>query len=322
MTTYGLLIPHFGEYASRGHILDATAEAVEGGIESVWVRDHLIWTPHGMEGTDPTFLDPFVTLAAVSAVVPGVTLGTGVVIPIRRPLKLAQEFASLSFLNGGRVIAGIGMGFSSIEYSNAGYEFDQREAILAETVAICRQAWDSGHVTHHGEVFTVDNVDVAPTPVEPIPIVYGGSTPKAVRRAVDLTDGWYPGRLPFRTLAKRLEYLRDYAGPRAQQISVTVQPLVCLANSREEAASMVPVDEMGLSSAGAAFWDLPPSGRFESVDDLEGLVVCGPPEEIASQIKAIEALGVDQFIFDLRLQFHDYEKVLRRVIYEVLPALR
>lgn len=319
---YGLLVPHFGEYASRGHILDMTVEAVEAGIESVWVRDHLIWTPHGMEGSNATFLDPFVTLGAISAIAPGVTLGTGVVIPIRRPLKLAQEFTSLSFLNGGSVIAGIGMGFSRIEYASAGYEYDQREAVLAETIAICRQAWEFGHVTYRGEVFAVDNVDVAPTPPEPIPIVYGGSTPKAVRRAVDMADGWYPGRLPLRTLEKRLQYLRDYAGARAQDMSVTVQPLVCIANSREEAAGHIPLNEMGASSAGAAFWDLPPSGRFESVDDLDGLVVFGTPEDVVSQIKVIGALGVDDFIFDLRLQFHEYERALRRIIHEVVPALK
>ena len=97
-----------------------------------------------MEGSDKTFLDPFITLSAVSAATREMTLGTGVVIPIRWPLKLAQNFSSLSFLNNGRIVAGIGLGYSPAEFTGAGLDVEKREEILRETIEICRQAWENG----------------------------------------------------------------------------------------------------------------------------------------------------------------------------------
>lgn len=146
-----------------------------------------------------------------AAVTQNIALGTAVVIPIRWPLKLAQNFASLSFISGGPVIAGIGLGFNPDEFQGAGLNVAQREEILIETIAILRDAWDDGIVDFEGEVFNVASVELSQTPRDPIPIVYGGSTQKAVRRAVDHADGWYPARLPLKTLKARLNYMREYA---------------------------------------------------------------------------------------------------------------
>ena len=95
-------------------------------------------------------------------------------------MKLAQNFSSLSFLNNGRVIAGIGLGYSPNEFAAAGLDVEKREEILRETIDICRQAWGDGLVDYAGEVFEVEEVELAPRPVEDIPIVYGGNTPRAV----------------------------------------------------------------------------------------------------------------------------------------------
>lgn len=318
----GNLVPHFGELASRDTIVRLSGRSEQLGFESLWVRDHLIWSPHGMEGTDKTFVDAFVTLAAISAVTERITLGTGVVIPIRWPLKLAQNFASLSFLNGGNVVAGIGLGFSPKEFSGAGLDHERREEILAETVAILRDAWDDGQVDFHGEAFDIDDVELVPTPVEPIPIIYGGNTPKAVRRAVDHTDGWYPGRLPMNTLQARLDYLEQYGGEAAAGMHKIIQPLVVVAESREAAAARVPIDEVAHSSGGSKFWLKPPSGEFRTVDDLHGLVVYGTPSDVVEGVLEFAEIGIDEFVFDLRLQFDEYEKALEMIGTEVLPAVK
>lgn len=318
----GNLVPHFGELASRDTIVRLSARSNELGFESLWVRDHLIWSPHGMEGTNKTFIDAFVTLGAIAAVTQGMTLGTGVVIPIRWPLKLAQNFASLSALNDGNVVAGIGLGFSPKEFSGAGLDFEKAEEILIETIAVLRDAWDDGLVDFHGEVFDVDSVELFPTPVEPIPIVYGGNTPKAVRRAVDHTQGWYPGRLPMNTLEARLRYMEEYGGDRAKDMYTIIQPLVVVAETREAAAARVPIDEVAHSSGGSKFWLKPESGEFRTVEDLRGLVVYGTPEDVVEQVLEFHELGIDEFIFDLRLQFDEYEKAHELIGTEVLPALK
>lgn len=319
----GNLIPHFGTLATRDSIVRLSTRSEQLGFESLWARDHLIWSPHGMEGTDKTFVDAFVTLSAVSAATKDIVLGTGVVIPIRWPLKLAQNFASLARLNNGRVIAGIGLGYSAKEFAGAGLDVEQREEILEETIAILKEAWSHGHVDFHGEVFTVDKVDLLPTPPEPIPVVYGGNTPKAVRRAMDHTDGWHPGRLPLRTLEARLQYMKEYGGEeRAAQMYTIIQPLVVIADSREAAEALVPIHEVGQSSGGSDFWLKPESGSFESVKDLAGLVVCGTPDDIVEEIMVLHDLGIDEFVFDLRLQFDQFEEALERIGAEVIPQLK
>lgn len=77
---FGLLLPHFGEHASREQLVGRAKTIEEMGFDSVWVRDHLVFSPHGMESDDPTFFEPLLTLAAVGAVTERIRLGTAVLI--------------------------------------------------------------------------------------------------------------------------------------------------------------------------------------------------------------------------------------------------
>ena len=172
---FGVLIPHFGEYASMENIIEASRRIEEMGFDSVWVRDHIIWKPHGMEGTNITFVEPFITLAAVGAVTKRIELGTAVLIPIRWPLKVAQNFASLSFLTGGRVVAGIGLGSNPAEFAAAGFRIEDKEDILRETTEIVRLVWNSNGVSYRGKVFSFEDISIEPKPVRPVPLVYGGA---------------------------------------------------------------------------------------------------------------------------------------------------
>src|SRR6266540_2712 len=108
---YGLLLPHFGEHASRQNLIRGAQRIERYGFDSVWVRDHLVFHPHGMEGQDRTHVDPIVTLSLVAGVTDRVILGTGSLIPHRHPIYAALVLSSLEFVAGpGRVIAGFGMG--------------------------------------------------------------------------------------------------------------------------------------------------------------------------------------------------------------------
>jgi alkanesulfonate monooxygenase SsuD/methylene tetrahydromethanopterin reductase-like flavin-dependent oxidoreductase (luciferase family) len=273
-----------------------------------------------MEGDDTTFVDPFVTLAAAAAVTRRCALGTAVVIPIRWPLKLAQEFASLDFLAPGRVVAGIGMGFNPKEFEAVGLNAEERDEILDETVAILRQAW-VGPVTHHGRIFRGNSVDLNPKPAAPIPLLYGGTTPAGVRRAARLADGWYVGRLPLATLDVRLEQLRNLTAGRERPPYTVIQPLVIVDDTYEKAARRVPIRQVAESSEGARFWVAPASGEFRTIADLRGLVMCGTPEDVVSQLADFRDRGIDEVVLDFRLQFGEYDAVLSAVGVEAAKHL-
>jgi len=317
---FGVLVPHFGEHASPESIIVASRQIEEMGYDSVWVRDHILWKPHGMEGSNITFVEPFITLAAIGAVTRRIELGTAVLIPIRWPLKVAQNFASLSFLTGGRVIAGIGLGSNPAEFAAAGFRLEDREDILRETTEIVRQVWDRNAVSYRGKVFAFDDVSLEPKPVRRIPLLYGGTTRASVRRAVQYTDGWMPGRIPLATLDDRLDLLRRLAEESGKTMTVGVIPLVRIARDRSAARDGLDVHALAESSAGARHWLLPPSGGFHTLEDLEGLIVVGNPDDCKREIDKFVARGIDHFIVDLRLDYDQYLDRLGLFADTVLPA--
>ncbi len=206
---FGVLLPHFGKETSPSRIIDGSKLCEELGFHSVWVRDHLIWQPHGMEKSALTFVEPFVTLSAVAAVTKKILLGMAVLVPVRWPLKVSQDLASLSYIAGGRVIAGMGLGFNPAELATVGMRIEDRVDILRETIEIARLIWKEDNVSYKGKVFSFENVTLEPKPVEPIPIFCGGSTRAAIRRAAAYCDGWIPGRVPMATFDDRIGYLRQ-----------------------------------------------------------------------------------------------------------------
>ncbi len=319
---FGVLLPHTGSNATRERIVDYSRRLEQLGFDTVWVRDHLLWHPHGMEGTDITFVEPLLSLAAIGAVTEHIALGTAVLIPIRWPLKLAQNLASLSFLAGPRVIAGVGMGFSPSEFAAAGLSYEQREQVTRETVAICQRVWNEDDVSFQGEVFQFEHVSLKPKPVAPIPFWYGGGTRASVRRAVDFCDGWLPGRIPMATLDDRLALLRQLGEQAGKQMKAGAIPVMKIARTREEARRGIDIEALAGSSEGAKHWIKPPSGRFETVEDLSGILIAGSPEDCIEEIQKFADRGLDELVLDLRLQWDAYEEAIELIAERVLPAFR
>jgi alkanesulfonate monooxygenase SsuD/methylene tetrahydromethanopterin reductase-like flavin-dependent oxidoreductase (luciferase family) len=319
---FGMLLPHFGAHFSRERIVEGSQRLEELGYDSVWVRDHLVWKPHGMEGTNRTFVEAFITLAAVAGATKRIGLGTGVVIPIRWPLKVAHDFASLSVLSGREVEAGFGVGSNPAELGAAGFAREDRMSIFAETVEICRRVWTEDDVTFRGEHFAFDEITIEPKPIAPLTTWYGGTTRGSVRRAVAHCDGWLPGRVPMATLDDRLALLRELNERDGRSVKAGVIPVVSIDEDRHAARANIDIPAMAGSSEGSKRWIKPPSGEFRRIEDLEGLLVSGTPEDCVEQIKAFEERGVETFIFDLRLQFDRYEEKAELIAREVLPRLR
>lgn len=319
--TYGVLLPHFGKAATASRILGAGQLAEQAGLDAVWVRDHLLWEPHGMEGTDRTFVEALTTLAMIGARTSSIILGTAVLIPIRWPLKLAQDLASLSFLSGGRVIAGLGLGSGQAELAAAGFRRTDRKKIFVETTEILRAVWAGNGVEFHGQMFDMTGVSIEPKPAGYLPLWYGGTTEQSVRNAVAYCDGWMPGRIPVATLGARLDLLSQLAGEQRKAVTRSVIPLVKVDRRRDRARSGIDIAALGGSSEAAKTWIRPPGG-FETIEDLLGVVIAGEPKEVVEQIATIASRGIDHFVFDLRLQDEAFEEALDLIGTEVLPALR
>jgi alkanesulfonate monooxygenase SsuD/methylene tetrahydromethanopterin reductase-like flavin-dependent oxidoreductase (luciferase family) len=319
---FGVLLPHYGEFCTRSRIIEGSQRLEEIGFDAVWARDHLLWTPHGMEGTNRTFLDAFGTLACVAGATKTIELGTAVVIPIRWPLKVAQEVATLSFVGGRAVHAGFGMGSNSAELAAAGFDVKNRAAIFAETVEICKKVWSEDDVTWNSTLFSFEHVSLSPKPAIPVDTWYGGTTRASVRRAVAHCDGWLPGRLPLATLDDRLALLAELALESGRRMLWGAIPIVCIDQDRKRAFKRVDVPALAGSSEGSANWIKPSSGEFRTPEDLEGLLVAGDPADVIDEIRKFEARGIDQFVFDLRLDFDSYEDKAELIATEVLPSFR
>lgn len=316
---FGVLLPHFGKEASPSRLIDGSRMCEELGFDAVWVRDHLLWHPHGMERAGLKFVEPFITLAAIAAVTKKILLGTAVLIPVRWPLKLAQNLASLSYMAGGRVIAGVGLGSTPAELAAAGFKGEDRIEILRETVEILRLIWKENQASYKGKVFSFEDVTIEPKPVEPIPIFYGGSTRASVRRVAEYCDGWISGRVPMATFDDRLKYLRQLTD---RKIVLGNIPIVRIDKDRARARADIDVRALAGSSEGTPHWIKPPSGKFETIEDLEGLLVVGDPDDCAAEIEKFRQRGVEHFVFDLRLQYHRYEESLRLIGEELIPRFR
>jgi alkanesulfonate monooxygenase SsuD/methylene tetrahydromethanopterin reductase-like flavin-dependent oxidoreductase (luciferase family) len=170
------------------------ALAAELQYDGVWASDHIIapgelGTRYGAE-----WLDPFVSLAVAAEHAPGLTLGFSVlVVPYRSALPTARALASLQDLSGGRVVAGVGSGWSEAEFASLGEDYTARGTITDERVAVIRAAL-------HGEI-----ADFAP-PSPPVPLLAGGNGPRVLRRAAAL-DGWHPIALTPAQIAEGVEQL-------------------------------------------------------------------------------------------------------------------
>jgi probable F420-dependent oxidoreductase len=176
-------------------------------------------------------VDPLLALTWVAAMTERVRVATGVlVMPQRNPVLLAKETASLDVLSGGRLIVGCGVGYLEPEFRAVGANFAERGAVTDEHIDALRTLWHDEQPELHGRHVDFAGIDAHPRPRQPrVPIVIGGGSPPALRRAVTRGDGWYgfgltPGGAA-RALA-RLEETRQRHGRPAElgELEITVTP--------------------------------------------------------------------------------------------------
>lgn len=329
MPLFGLLLPHFGIHADAQKILRGCRQAERGGFDSVWVRDHLLFHPHGeFEHRSRHFLEALTVLTAVGASTERLLLGTAALIPFRHPIHLALCTATMSRFVGDRLILGLGSGNDTTEFEAIGLGGAKRPELVEKSTSIMKQLWAGKKVSWHDDDYDFEDAVVEPPPVgRKIPVFYCGSSPKGARMAASgVFDGWMPGRLPLDTLKVRvaaIERERERVGcAGAPRTTIGTVPITSLGATKEAALQAVHVAGLLAAAEKNRFWEKPESGAFRTAEDLGGMLLYGNPNDVASQAYDLLEAGVDHLVFDFRMSFERWEEQLQVVGEEVLPLLQ
>lgn len=206
---YGICLPNFTDLASPDSIEAAADVAERLGWEAAWTTDHVL-VDHSNDAADYRVnFDAIQTLAWVGARHPSLRLGTSViVVPQRNAVVLAKEIASLDALSGGRVIAGVGVGWNRKEFTNLGVadRFHERGAYLSETIELWRHLWSGSSEPFPGRFHPLADFVFNPLPPQgaALPIWIGGRSEPALRRAGRVADGYHSSSTSPESYAKRL----------------------------------------------------------------------------------------------------------------------
>lgn len=298
----GIALPHFGPAASPEAILQVAQKAEELGFDSVWALDRLLWplqatskypgTPSGhLPEVMRNTYDPFTVLTFVAAHTGRVRLGTSVlVMSYRSPVVVAKMGATLDLLSGGRLILGLGSGWSRDEFIAVNQPWEERDERTDEFLRVLRMLWAAEEVSFEGRYYRVPKSIFLPRPVQrPRPPIWiGGNSPRAIRRAAEYGDGWHPtSRVDPSVLVREMKRLREWAekaGREPQGIALTLR------------------------------WNAVPDLRHETA-----------VREMADRLRRFQEAGVEHICFDLNIPRPSslplMLEAMRRLMEEVIGRL-
>jgi probable F420-dependent oxidoreductase len=274
------------------HDVVALAPDVERlGFDGITMGEHVFMpaqAPDGYPYTEdnkPPFAltapwpDQFVLTGALSMVTERIQFMTTIVIlPLRHPLLLAKAVAAAARLSQGRLILGIGVGWQRAEFDAIGVDFSRRGAIADEMIEALRTLWQPGPVEHHGRYFSFGPLYQEPVPPR-VPILVGGSSDAARRRAVRIGDGYVLSELPFRQMAPHVASLREQLaaeGRSEEEFEIVVR------GDTPTVEDVVAVLELNVDAIGMAPW--PSMDATTHEERVERLEWCA--EEILSVVRS------------------------------------
>jgi probable F420-dependent oxidoreductase len=291
------------EFLSLEGIREIAIAAEHGGFDVIRVAEHPFpdenWLQYGSGHHD---LDPFVALSFAAAATSKIKLQTYLLIlPYRNPFLSARAAASLDLLSGGRLLLGCGAGYLEAEFKALGVAFGDRNALFDEAITAMRRAWTESNVHMKGRYFEAQGHTMLPRPAQPggPPIWVGGNSKRAIRRAVELGDGWLPMAYTGNQVVSRhtailgsiddlkasLTYAAEYASEIGRKTPLAVSfplQLSFTAGATEDlfkaahALAEIGITQVALSP--------PRSNRAEYIDGIARL-----SEEVLPQLHAIEA---------------------------------
>jgi probable F420-dependent oxidoreductase len=280
----GILLPQTGESATRENVLYIAKEAENEGLDSLWVFERLLWpinpkTPYVAtpDGSLPiqyqNVLDPLETLTYLAGNTNQISLGTCLIdMLFHNPVVLARRFATLDVLSQGRVIAGLGIGWSKDEYEVSGVPFERRGQRADEFLQMLKRIWTDEVVEFKGQFYSIPASKIGPKPVQKPhpPMLLGGFSPKTFSRIVSYADGWLP-----------------VAGFGAlEQLEQTI-------NGLREDARKANKDPSKIRIFALTY----PTLMDSSSSAQQRLPMTGTIDQIGTDINQIKAIGVEHIIF-------------------------
>ncbi len=234
---FGLRYASLGRYTNGPAAVELAQAAETAGFDSIWAVEHVVvphayqsrypYAPSGRMGSgleDFPLPDPLIWLSYIASATRRIKLGTAILIlPQRNPVVTAKAVATLDHLAGGRrVLLGIGVGWLAEEFAALGVPFDDRGARTDEYVAAMRALWSQERASFTGRFVSFNDVFCRPLPADRrIPIIVGGDTKAAARRAGRLGDGYFPARGAPTELFDEMRRAAAEAGRDPKQIEIT-----------------------------------------------------------------------------------------------------
>lgn len=283
------------ESCDLNRIREAAELADESGVDVLWVGDHLLY--------NVPLLDPIITLGVLASQTKRVRIGTNVLqLPLRNPLTVAKEFATLSYLTGGRVVMGVGVGGEyEPEWVGAGVNLRERGKRCDEALRMLHHHWDGNGEA--GVFYDAPGVSVEPRPVRPIPIWIGGRSHAAYARASN-HDGYIGYMLSVRRFAEaRNEILNRGADP--DRFTFGLQLMTRIEDTREQAVEAA-------CGALAKVYGVNPKA-------FERYVAAGTPEQVVEFVQSYVDEGLTHASFYLHGPDWSHQATL--LASEVLPLL-
>jgi probable F420-dependent oxidoreductase len=309
---FGFSLQGRGALAERTAITTLARRADALGFDSIFVTDRLLIPvapttayPYAATGAfplgpDEPWLEALTAVTYLAAVTERIQVGTSVlVIPYRHPVFTARALATADYLSGGRLILGAGVGWWREEFEGVGVPFAERAARTVEYLKLMREIWTKPRVAFQGRFARVAEAGgTRPHPARPIPIWIGGHSEAALRRVVEVGDGWHPLGLrpPVRLhppeMAAAVRRLRDVAAAAGRDpgtITITFKgPL-----------------------------------KFDPAAPRERAPLTGSPAQIVEDVQAYVAAGVEHFVLDFSVPtVPAMLDVLERVAADVRPRVR
>jgi probable F420-dependent oxidoreductase len=190
---FGVILPNYGQDSNPDGIRRVAEAAEELGYHSVWATEHIIVGPAAVEPYGRLY-EPLGTLGWIAGWTERIGLGTSIVIlPLHHPMYLARQVATLQELSGGRFTLGVGLGSQRDEFQFMGVEFEGRGRRADEAIRLMRALWN-GEREFQGQYWSFENATAEPHPSPQPEIWVGGSSARAIRRALELGDAWHPSR--------------------------------------------------------------------------------------------------------------------------------
>lgn len=289
---FGIAIPHFHQIASPEAVRTVAQRAEALGFDSIWVTDHIVMPHPHVQRFGTLFYEALAVLSYMAACTSRIRIGTSVMIlPYRNPLFLAKNLATVDVLSGGRLIAGVAVGWMEEEFAALGVPFAGRGRRGDEYIRILKCLWTEAQPRFEGQFHKFEGILAEPKPIQKPhpPIWVGGTSDAAIRRAAELGDGWHPVRQTLEDLRVTVPKFREYARRAGRD------PM------RLDICARVPLRIYG---------------RGEAEMQRAGLM--GTPDEIAAAVGKYVEVGVTHFMCDT---FYAWPQLVGQTLPDVLATL-